>query len=386
MLRRSRKYLAMSGHHPDYWFLGTVLFLLLVGLVFLSSASFDISKIRYNDTYYYLTHQITRGLLPGIGIFLLGYFLPYRKWKKAAPILLLLNLILLIGLFTPLGAVINGSHRWFTIGSFSFQPSEFLKFTFIVYVASLLSLRRGRRAGNELRTYLVFLAVSACVAFLIIIQPATTMAVLIIAAGAIVYFFKGMRWRYFILTCVVAVVSVGMLALVSPYRFSRVVPFWNDTVGATIPTFSLNDTKVDRYHLDQSLLSIGTGGLWGVGFGKSTSKYSVLPEPMSDSIFAVIAEEVGFIGALIIIIAFAFLFWRIMYLMKKSRDEFAQLLLLGFGSILAMQAFVHIAANTSLIPFTGIPLPFISYGGTALVVELGMVGVMANISRHVSLR
>ena len=147
----------------------------------------------------------------------------------------------------------------------------------------------------------------------------------------------------------------------------------------------IKDVQPDSFHLEQSLIAIGTGGLWGVGFGKSTGKYNVLPEPMGDSIFAVIAEEFGFLGVSLVILAYLILFWRGTTLIKRSHDDFAKLCLLGFVSVISLQAIVHIAANSGLLPFTGVPLPLISYGGTSFAVTLTMMGMIANISRYTSM-
>ena len=381
----TRHYSVRRGHHPDYVLLGSVLLLVLVGFAFLASASFDIGKLRYDDAYYFLFHQLINGLIPGLVLFIGGYFLYYRKWRKVAPLLFLGTLVLLLLVFTPLGFSAHGSHRWLTFGSFSFQPSELLKITFIAYLASLFSSAAMRRLqSHKWTTYAMFIGVSGLVGGLILLQPATTMAVIIIGAGAVIYFFSGASWKHVIATLLLGVVVVTMLAFITPYRFSRLAPFWNGLVDDIAPSLQVDDSGVDRFHLDQSLLSVGTGGLFGVGYGKSTSKYSILPEPMGDSIFAVIAEEIGFVGGMIIILAYAVLFWRATMIARRSRDHFGALFALGIGSVIAIQTIIHIAANTGVLPFTGIPLPFISYGGTSFAISLGMVGILANISRYTS--
>ncbi len=381
-----RLYRKSFGHYPDYVLLGTVLFLVLVGLVFLSSASFDVGKLGYDDAYYFLKHQLLRGFVPGIVAFIIGYLVYYRRWRALVPFLFLINLILLALVFTPLGYGAHGSFRWLELGAFSFQPSELLKFTFIAYLASLFStasMRAKRKKGWG--RYGMFLLVSGVVAGLILAQPATTMAVIIICAGAVMYFLSGASFKHVVVTALLAVLLIGLLAMATPYRFSRIVPFWNKVVDNTIPVLHI-DTEVDTFHLDQSLIAISGGGVFGVGFGKSTSKFSVLPEPMGDSIFVVIAEEVGFVGAGLVICAYLLFAWRGMGLVRRTSDEFGRLLLVGFVSVIAIQAVIHIAANTGILPFTGVPLPFVSYGGTSLVISLFLVGIMANISRHVTLR
>ncbi|MFA7201450.1 MAG: FtsW/RodA/SpoVE family cell cycle protein [Candidatus Paceibacterota bacterium] len=371
-----------AGHRADYVLLGVILFLVLAGFLFLASASSDIAKIKYNDSFFFLSSQFLKGLLPGLIGFCLGYFMYYRKWKKFAPLLLLLNIILMILVFTPFGFAAKGSYRWINLGPFSFQPSELLKITFILYLASLFSSISVKRLKQSWTSYGLFLFVSCVVSVLIFIQPATTMAVIIIGAGAVIFFFSGASFKHIALTAGLALSVVLLLAIFTPYRLHRVAPFLNAITDQVAPSLSLQGASADSFHVDQSRIAIGTGGISGVGFGKSTSKYSVLPEPMGDSIFSVIAEEFGFIGSLVVIGLYLIFFWRSSDIMLHMHDDFAKLVVLGFSSIIMIQTFIHIAANSGILPFTGVPLPFISYGGTALAVSLTMMGIIANISRH----
>ena len=304
----------------------------------------------------------------------------------------MLNIVLLFLVFVPgIGLEINGSRRWIEFGLFSFQPSEFLKITFILYIASLFSGQRIKELSGKggWRTYGIFLLVSAIVGVLIFFQPATTMAVIIVVSGMVVYFLSGKSVKQLTAQIVVsvgaAILVLAVLAVATPYRMARVIPFWNVLAEKYFPSVVVKSASTDSFHLNQALMAIGTGGLTGVGFGKSTSKYSILPEPMGDSIFAVIAEEFGFIGSLILIILYLVLFWRSIKIASKSNDEFARLAVTGFVSVLAIQAIIHIGANTGILPYTGVPLPFISYGGTSLAVTLTMMGIMANISKHSTL-
>lgn len=377
--------ISLSGHKPDYVLVGVIMFLVLAGFLFLASASSDLSKIKFNDTYFFLSSQLLKGLLPGIIGFLIGYLVYYRTWKKISPILLLGNIILMILVFTPLGYAAKGSSRWLAFGSFTFQPSELLKITFVLYLASLFSSMSVKRMKEKQSwiLYGLFLFVSFVVSALIFLQPATTMAAIIIGAGVVMFFLSGASIKHIVLTICTAIVVIAGLAIFTPYRLSRVAPLWNGITDQIAPALSLPVSKSsDQFHLNQSLIAIGTGGWTGVGFGKSTSKYSVLPEPMGDSIFSVIAEEFGFIGSVVIIMLYLIFFWRSGDVMRHTHDDFGKLATLGFASIIMIQAFIHIAANTGVLPFTGVPLPFISYGGTALAVSLTMIGIMANISRH----
>jgi len=369
------------GHAPDYILLGVVLLLLVGGMLFLSSASSDIGKIKHDDSLYFVKNQIYKGLVPGAVGFLLGYLVYYRKWRKFAWVALGANIILLVLVFTPLGLAANGASRWISFGGFSFQPSELLKITFILYVASLFSSARLRQKKGW-TSYWLFAGVSAVVGLLILFQPATTMIAIVIGAGAVAYFYSGAPFRQFLVTGVLAVVLVAFLALVTPYRLNRIAPFWNSFTSQYAPSLSIDGGSYDQFHLNQSLIAIGTGGVWGVGFGKSTSKFSVLPEPMGDSIFSVIAEEVGFVGSVVTLCLYILLFWRGTVIARRSHDDFGRLVVVGFSSVFAIQAIIHIAANSGLAPFTGVPLPLVSYGGTSLAVSLTMLGILANISRH----
>lgn len=379
-----RKLFPSSEKGADFVLIGVILFLVVAGFLFLTSASSDLSKIKFDDSYYFIKNQVYKGLLPGIVGFLVGYFVLYKKWKGIAPILLGLNILFLILVFTPLGYAAKGSHRWIELGPLSFQPSEFLKITFILYLASIFSNPQVKRMHKGWKSYVLFLSVSLVVGLLIFLQPATTMAVIVIGAGSLMYLLSGASFKHIAVTVGAGIVVVGMLAVITPYRLLRIAPFWNDTVGSFIPAFSIKGAAPDRFHLNQSLMAIGTGGFSGVGFGKSTSKYSVLPEPMGDSIFSVIAEEFGFIGSVLVIGLYMVFFWRVTDLVLKNKDEFARLTALGFGGVIMIQTFIHIAANSGLLPFTGVPLPFVSYGGTALAVSLTMVGVLGNISKNTS--
>jgi cell division protein FtsW len=379
-------HLQSFGHKPDYIIIGAVTTLVLSGVLFLASASFDLSKQQYGEPYWYLRSQLLHGLLPGIIGFVVAYLVYYRSLKKVALILLAVNVILLIMVFTPLGVEVNNARRWLDIGGFTFQPSEFLKFTLIVYLASLFSSSRLRTKTHTWGAYGLFLVVMAVVGGLIFAQPATTMVVVILGAATVVYLFGGASWKQIVLTFLIFTVVVTLLALVTPYRLRRLAPFWNPLVENIAPSLSITSVSSDLYHQEQARIAIGTGGWWGIGFGKSTTKYTLLPEPEGDSIFSVIAEEMGFVVASGVVMLYLILFWRATVLMRRSQEEFGRLLVLGLTSVVALQPIIHIAANTGLLPFTGVPLPFISHGGTALAVSLTIMGVVANVSRHAPLR
>jgi len=349
-------------------------------LVMLSSASSDLGKIKFNDTYFYLKHQLLYGLSLGILGFLAGSLIYYRWWQKLAVPLLLLSLLALILVFTPLGFSHGGSNRWLNLGFLSVQPAEILKFSFIVYLAAWLSSKKGKssyRQTNILSGYLPFLIISGLVAFLIYRQPSTTTIIIIMSSGLLVYFTSGARLSFVLGTIFLGLIALTLAISFSQYRLERIETYVKTFFGPEAV-----DSQVKGYHISQAKMAIGSGGLWGVGFGKSTTKFKYLPEPISDSIFAVIAEELGFVGAILLIGVFILLFIRGIMIAKNSRNQFAKLTVIGFILIITIQAFINVAAISGLLPLTGVPLPFISYGGTSLAIFLTMAGVIANISKY----
>jgi len=370
-----------SHSRPDYAFLFCALLLTVFGLVMLSSASSDLGKLESNDTYVYLKHQIVYGLSFGIIGFLFAFFVDYRFWRKIAALMLLANLILLILVFTPLGIQHGGASRWLNLGFMTLQPTELLKFTFIVYLAAWLAPKsrggKNERQNNFASGYLPFLAICGLVAVLIVAQRSTSAVVIIMAAGLLVYFTSGARLSFIFGTFFLGLLALALLISFSPYRMERVQTYLNMFFNPEAV-----DYESSAFQIEQARISIGSGELLGVGFGQSTAKFKRLPEPIGDSIFAVIAEELGFVGAVSLIFIFMAFFTRGFIIAKKSGDQFGKLLCVGFTSVMAIQAFMNIAAISGLMPLTGVPLPFISYGGTSLAVFLTMTGVIGNISKY----
>ena len=366
-----------AGHHPDYLFLFCVIFLVIFGLIMLSSASFDLGKKNFNDPYYYLKHQLLVGLVFGIVGFFIASKLYYHHWEKIAFVLLIVNILLLILVFIPsLSIHAGGASRWLKLGPLSFQPAELLKFSFILYLAAWLGKEKQRRT-SFIQGYLPFLIVSGVIAGLILAQPATTTLCIVMAAGLIVYFISGAKFKYIILTILIGLILLSFVIYKTSYRNDRIQAFINQVfLKQNI------DTLGKDFHRNQALIAIGTGSLWGVGYGNSTIKYRSLPETVGDSIFPVIAEELGFVGSLVMIGLFALLILRGFKIAQRSKNEFGRLIAIGFVSVIGLQVFIHIGANTGLIPLTGVPLPFISYGGTALAISLTMMGVVVNISKY----
>lgn len=362
---------ARGKKHSDFIIITTVFLLVLGGLVMLASASSDLGKIRFGDSYYFIKHQILFGLLIGIiGFFIASNFY-YRFYERWSLFLFTASILLVLLVFTPLGIQAGGAQRWINIDGFSFQPSELLKITVVIYLAAWLS-RKKERINKFSKGALPFALIVGTVGYILLKQPSTSSAVILGAVALAIYFASGARLSYVGGLALIGILAVALLIYFTPYRWERVQSYLNPEKNP----FS------SAYHLNQTLIAIGSGGLWGTGYGQSTAKSKYLPEPAGDSIFAVIAEETGFIGAGVLIAAFLILITRIFYIAQKTKDQFGKLMLVGFGVLIAVQAFINIAAVSGVIPLTGVPLPFVSYGGTALAVFLTIAGIVNNVSRY----
>ena len=218
-----------------------------------------------------------------------------------------------------------------------------------------------------------FITISSIIVALILMQPATTTVIILMAASLIMYFVSGAKLRYILGIILLGVIGLAIVISATPYRFNRVMDYFRNANA---------DIQTSGYHRNQALIAVGSGGLFGVGYGQSTLKYKFLPEPIGDSIFAVIAEELGFVGSIFVIAAFVLVFIRGISIAKNSRDDFGKLAVMGFISIIAIQTFVNLGAISGVLPLTGVPLPFISYGGTALAIFLTMSGIVVNISKY----
>ncbi|MDI6734305.1 MAG: putative lipid II flippase FtsW [Patescibacteria group bacterium] len=360
-----------SKSFADPFFVILLFILVIFGLVMLTSASSDLAKIKFGDSYYYLKHQLLYGLSAGLVGFFIGVFVYYRHWQKLALPILIVSLITLVLIFSPLGSSIKGGDRWLNIGGFSFQPSELLKLTFFIYLASWISKNESRSKSFS-QGFLPFLVLVGSVIILLLLQPSTSTAVLIFLASILMYFTAGAKIRFLAIAILVAALGITLVVYFSPYRMQRILTFINPEV----------DQLGSSYHINQAQTAIGSGGLKGVGFGQSTTKLNFLPEPIGDSIFAVIGEEFGFIGSISVVFIFLLFIWRGIMIAKSIADPFGRMLTTGFTSLIGLQVFVNIGAISGLIPLTGVPLPFVSYGGTALAIFLTMSGIIVNISKY----
>lgn len=358
-------------HKPDYVIFACAAFLILFGLVMLSSASANLGQSKLNDNYFYLRHQFLYGFLIGLVLFFATSKIYYGIYEKLAVPFIVVGILLLLLIFTPLGLKAGGAMRWIQLGNFTFQPSEFIKFASVIYFAAWLAGDKERQ-NNLWRGFVPFIMVLAVVGMILLKQSSTSMFALILSTACIVYFACGAKLTYPLGAAGLGIVGLILVIVFTPYRWSRVSTYLNPAANQ----------ETSGYHINQALIAIGSGGVYGVGLGQSTTKISYLPEPIGDSIFAVIAEELGFIGAATIILIFAVLIIRILALSSRVDHKFGQLLLIGFGTTIGLQTFINIAAISGIIPLTGMPLPFISYGSTAMVILMATMGIITNISTY----
>lgn len=355
--------LKITPSRLDWFLLCLVLGLTIFGVVMVGNASVVEAYRDFGDQFYYLRLQVQWVAL-GILALMVTSFFNYHKLKFLATPLMVFTLLSLVLVLVPgIGTQALGARRWLGIGSLNFQPAELVKLAFVLYLAALLS---GKK-----RT-LPFLLLLGIILVLIMLEPDLGTAVIVTATGMIVYFASGAP--------LLLIAGIGLLGLLtgigliffSPYRRERLLTFLDPT----------RDPLGASYHIRQILIALGSGGLFGLGLGRSRQKYEYLPAVTTDSIFAVIAEEIGFIGGLVMILAFSLLIWRGFKIAKEAPDEFGKLLAVGVISWIGLQALINLGAMVALVPLTGLPLPLISYGGSSLVLTLTGMGILLNISKQ----
>ena len=357
----------------DYGLLGLILGVLLFGIIVLISASGPVGYERFADTYWFVKHQLLFGMLPGLVMMFVLSRVPYMVWKKIAGIMLIVSIVLLALVFVPgVGADFGTASSWIALPGFSFQPAEIVKLTFLIYLAAWFE-NRGEKDVRDVSSGLIpFLISLSAIMVLIMLQPDVGTMTVIIAISLAVYFAAGAPLTHLASLGAAGLVMFFLLIRFAPYRAARFTTFLHPEL----------DPQGIGYHINQALLAVGSGGLFGLGFGRSRQKFQYLPEVTSDSIFAIIAEELGFLIAGAVVVFFGGLMYRMMQLAASARDNFGKYIVVGVGVWIVFQAFVNIGAMLGLMPITGIPLPFISYGGTSMVVILSAIGIVLNISRY----
>ena len=359
-------------HRQDYYLAVTTFVLVVFGLIMVASASVVESYTATGSNNYYFIRQ---SIFAVIGIFLWWFLqkLDYRYWKRWATTLMIIAGVLLIAVLIPgIGVESGGARRWIGFGDFTLQASEVAKFAIVVYLAYWFE-RKGRAITGLYQTFLPFVLVLLGVFFLVMQEPDLGTATVIALIAGTMYLVAGASWGQLATLFTAGVLGVLFLIKLAPYRLRRLLTFLNpgaDPLGA-------------GYHINQALLAIGSGGIFGLGYGYSRQKYNFLPEPSSDSIFAIIGEELGLIGAVcLVVVPFAIIVWRGLLVARKAPDMFGRMMALGLTSWIGYQAIINIGAIVGLFPLTGVPLPFISLGGSSLVITLAAAGVLLNISKQ----
>lgn len=365
----------MSSNKPqfvDRILLGIVLTLVGVGFFIFSSASLGLladGRVSFSSVAF---NQVVLGIGGGLVAMFILSRIYYRTWRKFAFYIFLLAVGLSFLVFVPgLGLSHGGATRWIDVGGFSFQPSEVLKIAFIIYMATWFS---GVRKGMDdfWRATVPFGISIFVVGVVMLLQKDTDTFLIMVVAGTAMFFVQSGRWREILIMGVVMIALVASLALVHDYVKNRLVAFINPD----------QDPHGAGYQVKQALIAVGSGGVWGRGFGQSVQKFDYLPEPIGDSIFAVYAEEFGFVGSVILLILFAGFVFRGYRLSTHAPDDFGMLLVVGLVTMITLQAFLHIAAMVKFAPMLGLPLPFISHGGTAMLLTLSAVGIILNVSKY----
>lgn len=357
----------------DMQFLVAVYILLAFGLLMVLSASSPIayaSEATNHDSFYYFKKQFLWAILGSIGMFAAANY-DYQKMKKLAfPALCISVLLLLLVLVPGIGRKINDARRWIYIGPINFQPSEVAKIAMIVFFS--YSLSKNHKELKNFSVFLLYIAIIGVVAVIIMMEPHFSCTMLIVATSVILMFVAGAKIRHFLVLCLPVIPVLGLVIIKSPYRLARVLSFLDP----------FEDIQGAGWQIVQSLYAIGSGGIFGAGLGQSRQKYLNIPEPQNDFIFAILAEEFGLLGAILVSVMFIFLIARGVKIALRAPDLFGTLLTTGIVAMIAIQALVNIAVVTSSIPVTGMPLPFFSYGGTALAITMTEMGIVLNVSKH----
>lgn len=357
----------------DKTFIWLALGLSVFGLIMLMSASGPLGYQKFGDSLYFLKHQLLMGFIPGILVFAIVAYVDYRKLRILALPALIASIVLLVMVYLPgVGLHVGGSSRWVQIGPFTFQPSEFVKVTFLLYVAAWLTSRNERDVHSLDRGLVPFMSALAIITILLVKQPNTGSMMVIVGSALLCYFVAGAPIGWFVGISALGAAFIALLVRLSPYRAARFMTFLHPEL----------DPNGIGYHINQAYLAIGSGGLFGLGYGHSRQKYLYLPEVAGDSIFAVVAEELGFIAVLLFLSAMGALVWRCFHIAKRAPDAFGTYLATGVGAWIALQSFFNIASMIGLMPITGVTLPFLSYGSSAfLALSIGC-GLVASVSRQ----
>ena len=357
------------GKKIDSWLALTVFGLMLFGVVMIYSASVIVGHTLFLDDKHFVKRQLVWSALGCIGL-LLTANIDYHVWKRWAGWMLALTLLLLLSVFFFSKGEINGAHRWITVAGQTFQPSELAKLTFIIYASAWL-VQRQKDIASIKGTFLPYLGVLLVISVLMLKQPDFGTLTIILVSAIAIYYAAGLTWKQVALGTLILGLGIGSVTFTSSYRRDRLLTFLN-------PSGKANSS----YHVKNIAIAIGSGGLRGLGFGESKQKRLFLPEPQTDSIYAIIIEELGFIWGAILIGLLCFISYRGLLIAARAPDMFGSLIAVGITAWIGFQTFINLGSMLNIVPLVGVPLPFISYGGTNLVILLLAVGILPNISRY----
>lgn len=359
----------------DFGLFITALILLGLGLITVLTASSHLAKtssLYGHNAYYFFIRQTLWGVLGLIAMFFFSSY-DYRKLKKWSGIAFFAAILTLVAVLIPGvgGGEIRGAKRWINLGFMNFQPSEFAKFAIILFLAASLD-KNYKQLKYFWKGFVPYLIVVGIIGVLLILEPHYSSLVIVFVISMIILFVAGAPIKHFIMTAIPVIPLGAVLIAVKQYRADRIFGFldpWADPSGT-------------GWQAIQSLYALGSGGIFGLGLGQSRQKYLYLPDAHNDFIFSILGEELGFIGATLVILVFITFIWRGLRIAMKAPDLFGSLMATGLTSLVAVQVILNIAIVTSTMPVTGMPLPFFSYGGTALLFFMAYTGILLNISRH----
>lgn len=356
---------------PDIWLIVTIIGILTIGIIMVYSSSSIWSEYKFDDPWFYAKRQLLFASA-GLAAMVTLSKIPYYVWHQHAKVIAIICLLCLVAVLIPgVGMVRGGARSWIGIGMFSIQPSEFMKLGLILFLARFLS-ERQKKMNSFQEGFLPALSFIAVPFALIMLQPDLGTGVVMIGTCLVMMFIAGAKITHFI--WIAAAGAAGMVGLIAsaPYRIKRITSFlhpWEDPLGS-------------GFQIIQSLYAIGPGGLLGLGLGNSMQKFFYLPEPQTDFIFAVLAEELGFLGGIFLLGLFFILLWRGIRTSIKAPDLFGTLLSLGIVGMISIQVMINVSVVTGLIPVTGITLPLVSYGGSSLTLTLASLGLLLSVSRY----
>jgi len=359
-------------HEPDKSLISALIILIVFGLVMLFSASSVVSYSRYGNTYHYFIRQFGSVIL-ALAVFLFILRIDYHVWKKFAVFFLFSSIVLLLLVFVPgIRSDYGTARSWINIFGYSFQPAELVKLTFLIYLATWLEAKKGE-LNDFASGILPFLAILGLISVLMLAQPDMGTLAIIACSAMAVFFVGGGNFTHIIIVALLgALLIFAMLSMKSNYQSDRFKCLKD-------PKFSAQDKC---YQINQSLIAVGSGGLFGRGIGQSRQKFMYLPEVWGDSIFPIIAEEVGFVFSTLLLLLFLFIFYRGLLIAKGAPDLYGTTLAVGIITWLSVQTFLNIGGMINFIPMTGVPLPFISAGGSAILSNMVAMGILVNISKQ----